>query len=174
MELAIKSYDAGSTPAHQIANLRACSSASRMLRGRQSWSLLSRLQAVWLGNPGDASRRDYERFSEKVMKREIIIKEAHRGLRYEGGVLTKVLGAGRYTIPRQIDLGFYRSPKVEVALVDVRERDLTIKGQEILTADKVAIRVSIIVQFRVSDPRAAMHEVANYEERLYTDVHFAP
>ncbi|HEY8461467.1 MAG TPA: slipin family protein, partial [Blastocatellia bacterium] len=88
-------------------------------------------------------------------------------------VLTKVLSAGRYAIPRQINLGFYRNPKVEVALVDVRERDLTIKGQEILTADKVAIRVSIIVQFRVSDPRAAMREVANYEERLYTDVQLA-
>ena len=36
-------------------------------------------------------------------------------------------------------------------LVDVRERELTIKGQEILTADKVAIRVSILVQFRVID-----------------------
>jgi regulator of protease activity HflC (stomatin/prohibitin superfamily) len=57
--------------------------------------------------------------------------------------------------------------------VDVRERDLTIKGQEILTADKVAIRVSIIVQFRVTDPRAALHEVANYEERLYSDVQLA-
>ena len=107
------------------------------------------------------------------MKREIIIKDTHRGLRYEDGVLTEVLGAGRHTIPRQVDLGLYRSPKVEVTLVDVRERDLTIKGQEILTADKVAIRVSIIVQFRVSDPRAAMHEVANYEERLYTDVQLA-
>jgi len=107
------------------------------------------------------------------MKREIIIKDTHRGLRYEDGVLTKILSAGSYTIPRQIDLGFYRSPKVGVALVDMRERDLTIKGQEILTADKVAIRVSIIVQFRVNDPRAAMHEVANYEERLYTDVQLA-
>src|SRR5206468_10039931 len=100
-------------------------------------------------------------------------KDTHRGLRYEDGVLTDILGAGRYTIPRQVDLGLYRSPKVEVALVDVRERDLTIKGQEILTADKVAIRVSIIVQFRVSDPRAAMHEVENYEERLYSDVQLA-
>src|SRR5262249_13952844 len=109
----------------------------------------------------------------EVMKREIIIKDTHRGLRYEDGVLTEVLGAGRYTIPRQVDLGLYRSPKVEVTLVDVRERDLTIKGQEILTSDKVAIRVSIIVQFRVSDPRAAMHEVVNYEERLYTDVQLA-
>jgi regulator of protease activity HflC (stomatin/prohibitin superfamily) len=107
------------------------------------------------------------------MKREIIIKDTHRGLRYEDGVLTKVLSAGRHTIPRQINLGFYRNPRIEITLVDVRERDLTIKGQEILTADKVAIRVSIIVQFRVSDPRAAMHEVANYEERLYTDVQLA-
>jgi len=107
------------------------------------------------------------------MKREIIIKDTHRGLRYEDGVLTGILEAGRHTIPRQISLGFYRTPKVEVTLVDVRERDLTIKGQEILTADKVAIRVSIVVQFRVRDPRAAMHEVANYEDRLYTDVQLA-
>ncbi len=110
---------------------------------------------------------------ERVMKREIIIKDTHRGLRYVDGVLTEILEAGRHTIPREIDLLFYRSPKVEILLVDVRERDLTIKGQEILTADKVAIRVSVIVQFRVRDPRAAIHEVANYEDRLYTDVQLA-
>ena len=34
-------------------------------------------------------------------------------------------------------------------------------------ADKVAIRVSILVQFRVIDPEAAVHNVANYEERIY-------
>src|SRR5262245_45273409 len=105
--------------------------------------------------------------------REVIIKDTHRGLHYRDGVMTGVLEAGRYKIPRQIDLGVYRSPKVEIVLVDVRERDLTIKGQEILTADKVALRVSIIVQFRVSDPQAALHAVANYEERLYTDVQLA-
>src|SRR5690606_3705645 len=32
---------------------------------------------------------------------------------------------------------------------------------------------SIVVQFRVVDARAAMHEVTNYEERLYTDVQLA-
>lgn len=107
------------------------------------------------------------------MRREIFIKDTHRGLWYEDGVLTRVLGAGRYVIPRPIDLGFYRRPRVEVALVDVRERDLTIKGQEILTADKVAIRVSIIVQYRVTDAKAALHAVENYPERLYGDVQLA-
>jgi regulator of protease activity HflC (stomatin/prohibitin superfamily) len=107
------------------------------------------------------------------MATTLYIKDTHRGLRYEDGRLTAILDAGRYKIPRAIDLGIFRRPKVEVVLVDVRERDLTIKGQEILTADKVAVRVSIIVQFRVVDPRAAVHEVVNYEERLYGDVQLA-
>jgi regulator of protease activity HflC (stomatin/prohibitin superfamily) len=55
----------------------------------------------------------------------------------------------------------------------MRARDLTIKGQEILTADKVAIRVSILVQFAVVDPTSALHAVANYEDRLYSDVQLA-
>jgi regulator of protease activity HflC (stomatin/prohibitin superfamily) len=64
-------------------------------------------------------------------------------------------------------------PIVECLLVDVRQRELTIKGQEILTADKVAIRVSILVQFRVTDPKAAIHTVENFEDRLYSDVQLA-
>jgi len=106
-------------------------------------------------------------------KQEIIIKDTHRGLRYENGVLVKVLEAGRYEIAPMWRPLFSRPPKVEIVLVDMRERDLTIKGQEILTADKVALRVSIVVQFHVTDPRAALHQVASYEERLYSDVQLA-
>jgi len=105
---------------------------------------------------------------------EIIIKNTHRGLFYEDGVLVKILEAGRYEIrPEKSFFGLVRRPKTEIVLVDMRERDLTIKGQEILTSDKVAIRVSIIVQFRVIDPQAAIHEVENYADRLYSDVQLA-
>jgi regulator of protease activity HflC (stomatin/prohibitin superfamily) len=106
-------------------------------------------------------------------RREVIIKDTHKGLWYEDGVLKRIVEAGRYVIPLPINLGFYRRPRVEIVLVDSRERDLTIKGQEILTSDKVAIRVSIVVQFQVTDPRAALHKVNGYEERLYTDVQLA-
>ena len=98
-----------------------------------------------------------------------LIKPTHRPLWYEDGVLKRVLEPGCYVRPLYFNLGFYRRPRVEVVLVDVRERELTIKGQVILTADKVAIRVSIIVQFRVADPAAAIHAVLNFEERLYCD-----
>src|SRR6185369_9212350 len=97
------------------------------------------------------------------MPREIFIKDTHRGLWYEDGVLTRVLTAGRYELPRKSWLPFVRRPVVEVVLVDMRARDITIKGQEILTSDKVAIRVSILVQFAVVDPTAAIHTVASYE-----------
>jgi regulator of protease activity HflC (stomatin/prohibitin superfamily) len=106
-------------------------------------------------------------------KREMIIKDTHRGLWYEDGVLTKIVEAGRHEIPRSEGMFGSTRPKVEVVLVDMRERDLTIKGQEILTADKVALRVSIIVQFRVIDPKLALHAVENYEDRLYSDVQLA-
>src|SRR5688572_27711160 len=65
--------------------------------------------------------------------KEIIIKDTHRGLVYKDGVLDKVLSAGRYEYPKSrlvVDL-FQRVPETEVVLVDVRERDMTIKGQEI-------------------------------------------
>ena len=104
---------------------------------------------------------------------EIIIKDTHRGLWYEDGVLAKVLEAGRYEIPSRDRLFGPKGALVEVVLVDMRERDLTIKGQEILTADKVALRVSIIVQFRVVDPKLAIHAVEKYEDRLYSDVQLA-
>lgn len=113
-------------------------------------------------------------------EKDIIIKDTHRGLWYEDGVLTRILEAGRYKFPR---LNFFerlvperwrkRLPNIEIAIVDMRERDLTIKGQEILTADKVAIRVSIIVQFKVTNPQAALHVVESYSERLYSDVQLA-
>jgi regulator of protease activity HflC (stomatin/prohibitin superfamily) len=106
------------------------------------------------------------------MNNEVIIKDTHRGLYYEDGVLKQVLGAGRYQVPPAGSM-FRKQPVVDLVIVDVRERELTIKGQEILTADKVALRVSVIVQFRVIDPQAALHAVENFEERLYGDVQLA-
>ena len=61
-------------------------------------------------------------------KREVIVKDTHRGIWYEDGVLKRILEAGRYVIPRHINVGLYRTPRIEVILVDVREREITIKG----------------------------------------------
>ena len=107
----------------------------------------------------------------------LIIKDTHRGLLYEDGVFREVLPAGRYQIPRAPSglaalLGGKR-PKVEVVLVDVRGRDRTVVVQELLTADGATISASFVVQFRVIDPLAALHQVKSFEERLYAEAQTA-
>src|SRR5262245_52332400 len=104
---------------------------------------------------------------------EIIVNETHRGLRFVNGAFTGVLSPERYEVRSGRDWLFRRRPQVNIILVDMRERELNIKGQEILTADKVAIRVNLVVHFRVADATSAVLEVADYEARLYSDVQLA-
>jgi len=98
------------------------------------------------------------------MKITVTIKQGFTGLLFENGVLTRELAAGRHTA------GALFGPAPTVELVDLRERSSTIKNQEILTGDKVSVRLSLLVSFRVTDPKAAVLNVANYEDRLYEDV----
>src|SRR4029453_9245509 len=104
-------------------------------------------------------------------RREVTVRSTHRGLRYIDGRLDTVLEPGRYELPSKST--WRGRPVVAAGLVDMRQREFTIKGQEILTADKVALRVSIITQYRVVDPVAAIEKVAGYEDRLYSDVQLA-
>src|SRR5689334_8281936 len=106
------------------------------------------------------------------MSHEVIVHSGFRGLRYVDGRFDQVLEPGRYDLPRR--RAFQRRvPRVVVVPIDVRERELNIKGQEILTADKVAVRVNIITHFRVVDPVAAIEQVADYGDRVYSDVQLA-
>jgi regulator of protease activity HflC (stomatin/prohibitin superfamily) len=102
-------------------------------------------------------------------KSEIIVPQSFVGLLYEDGAFRREVAPGRM----KLSGGFFDDTVRTVTLVDMRERSLTLKGQEILTADKVAIRVSLLVYFRITDAPAAAHNVASYEERIYEDVQLA-
>ncbi|MGR3276487.1 slipin family protein [Acaryochloris marina NIES-2412] len=104
-----------------------------------------------------------------------IVPESFIGLLYEDGAFVRTLNPGRHSF----EVGWWTrmwsglQVQREIKLIDMRERSLTIKGQEILTADKVAIRVSLLVYFRVQNAESAMHNVSSYEERIYEDVQLA-
>lgn len=103
----------------------------------------------------------------------VIIKDTHRGLLYEDGVLKDVLPAGRYHIPKppsELARFFGRKkPKVDVALVDVRCRDRVVLLQDFLTAEGASISATFSVRFRVANARLAIHEVKNFEERVCSE-----
>ena len=95
-----------------------------------------------------------------------VVWDGYCGLLYEDGRLTDVLRPGRHRYGARFD--FDRTTR-RLVFVDLRERSVTIKNQEILTADKVAVRLSLLVFLRVVDPKAAYQNVANFEERVYED-----
>jgi regulator of protease activity HflC (stomatin/prohibitin superfamily) len=56
---------------------------------------------------------------------------------------------------------------VKVETVDMRQRQLEISGQEILTRDKTGLRVNFIAQFKVVDIEKAVIDNKDYEKQLY-------
>ncbi|MGF1526928.1 MAG: slipin family protein [Candidatus Competibacterales bacterium] len=88
--------------------------------------------------------------------------EYEGGLLYEKGRFVRLLEPGRYRLlPWQ---------GRRIRKVDLRQTSQTIQAQEILTQDKINIRVSLVAQYQVSDPVAALHQVASYPEQLYQDL----
>ncbi|MEK7535958.1 MAG: slipin family protein [Patescibacteria group bacterium] len=98
---------------------------------------------------------------------QMIVSQSYVGLFYEDGVFKRVLTPGKYWVGR------FLLKTRSIKLVDMREQSLTIKGQEILTEDKVAIRISILVYYKITDSQSAIHNVPSYEERIYEDVQLA-
>ena len=91
-----------------------------------------------------------------------IIREYQRGLLYDKGRFKELLPPGRYRCWP------WQGKHIEV--VDIRETSQTVEGQEILTSDKIGIRITLIAQFRVTDPVAARHRVENHVSQLYQDL----
>jgi len=69
---------------------------------------------------------------------------------------------------------FWLSAGVYRALhVDRRRVVLDVSGQEIMTADKVTLRLNAVVSYRVTDPEKAVTAVDDYAQALYRDAQLA-
>ncbi len=64
--------------------------------------------------------------------------------------------------------GFWEVGKaVQVSVVDMRRQPVDVTGQEMLTRDRVTIRVNISADYRVVDPVRAVCEVKDFADALY-------
>ena len=99
---------------------------------------------------------------------KLLVIDGWVGVLYENGAFARLLSAGKYVLPT-----WPWSPEHKVVMIDLRERSTTIKNQEILTADKVSVRVSLLIYFKVTDPKAALTQVTDFESRIYEDVQLA-
>lgn len=93
---------------------------------------------------------------------DVVVPPHERVLLQVDGTLHSVLTPGRHFV-------FRRHREVTLVRVDLREREVAIQGQEVLTADKASIRVNLVVKFRVDDPVLATEAVADLHAALYSE-----
>lgn len=94
----------------------------------------------------------------------VTVYEQERGLVYQRGRLVRVVEAGRHRT------WFGRRTIVRV---DLRERIVTVAGQDVLSADGVGLRVSVAARYQVADPRLAVTATQDYDAALYLRLQIA-
>ena len=96
----------------------------------------------------------------------LVVPDNQIGLLFENGVLTKQLAPGSHAFWNARD-------DVELKLVDLKRTPLDVNGQEMLTKDRVTIRVNISAEYRVTDPAKAVSMVKSFEDMIYRALQFA-
>lgn len=82
------------------------------------------------------------------------------GVLFRDGRFVEVLEPGRYAF-------WQAAAAVTLTLVDLRRQMVEVPGQEILTRDKVSIRVNILAEYRVIDAALAATGAKSYLETLH-------
>ncbi len=94
-----------------------------------------------------------------------IVPEGHVGLLYVDGELADTLAAGLHAY-------WNVAHAVGVDLVDLRVRPLEVQGQEILTKDKVALRINVTATYQYTDAAKAVRAVKDPLDQLYKEIQF--
>lgn len=95
----------------------------------------------------------------------VVVPAGSVGLLYLDGKFVVSLEAGLHAF-WQLDR------QVNVVLVDLRLRTLEVQGQEILTRDKVALRINVTVSYQFTDAAKAMQLVKDPLDHLYKEIQF--
>ncbi len=95
-----------------------------------------------------------------------LVAEGHEGVVLQSNHEPTVIPAGRHAFWKEA--GPY-----EIKSLDTRETIQDVTGQEILTADKVTVRLNALVAAQVIDPKLTVCKSANPWQALHRDVQMA-
>lgn len=88
------------------------------------------------------------------------------GVLFLDGQFAETLAPGRYAFWKGV-------ADVRLVEVDLRETAIEVGGQEIMTSDKVTLRLTVVVTYRVHDARKAVCAVDDVKPALYREAQLA-
>jgi regulator of protease activity HflC (stomatin/prohibitin superfamily) len=128
-----------------------------------------RVQSVSLADGLDVDAAVVKRLRQLGMLERVavslIVPEETAGLLFVDGKLVRTLGPGAYA--------FWNFQKnVAVEMIELRVQSMEVSGQELLTRDKVSLRVNLAASIRITDPVAARTRVAKHGDYVYRELQY--
>jgi regulator of protease activity HflC (stomatin/prohibitin superfamily) len=102
----------------------------------------------------------------KGFLQENTVAEDHVGVLFRNGQYIDTLSAGRYVFWKDIE-------NVNIFQVSMSEQSLDITGQEIMTADKVTLRLNAVIAYNVIDAQKAVRYAKDVDQSLYREAQLA-
>ncbi|HKO76211.1 MAG TPA: slipin family protein [Flavobacterium sp.] len=96
----------------------------------------------------------------RVFIRKFIVASNDKALLFVNGTFVKELKAGTHYF-------WSNSITIEVKTADVRQQQVEISGQELLTKDKAGLRINFFVRYQVIDVMKALVDNKDFEKQLY-------
>ena len=127
------------------------------------------VDTVSLAETHEVSARLAERLMRSGLTKALTsveVADGKVGILSVDGVVTKVLEPGTYWY-------WVLGRKHVVKLVDTRWQTHEVTGQELLTADRVTLRVNLAADYRVVDPMVATKVVKDFAEALHLALQLA-
>jgi regulator of protease activity HflC (stomatin/prohibitin superfamily) len=162
-------HDKGSTPKRPSSQGLSLRAAGHRLCGRKPPPVGCERLREGFSSKGGKKMLETIFFSIVILFLTIVIAvnfkrttvfEYERGLRYSKGRFTGVLAPNRY----------FHSARTTIRKLDIRRRMVTVGGQEVLSADAVSIRISLLAQYEIVDASLAVNTVENFQEVLYSEL----
>ena len=95
----------------------------------------------------------FNRFFKKV-----IVYDFEKALKYQNGKYKGVLLAGKYR---------YNPRSTAITKYDIRPQLIAIPGQELLSSNGVALKISLAAKYKIIDPFVVANESENYQQSMY-------
>lgn len=91
------------------------------------------------------------------------VPNEHKGLLYVNGKLERLLDTGCY--------GFWKfNRSVVLKTLDLRLQVIEVSGQEILTKDRVSLRINLSGSYKIVDPETVVLKVNDYANFIYREL----
>ena len=98
--------------------------------------------------------------SAAAMLDMVVVDPGRTAMVFRDGALDATLAPGTYAYWKSAGL-------LRTFTVDLREQVLDISGQDIMTADKVTLRINALVTYKVTDPLKSVTESGDVTQALY-------